>query len=139
MTKKVLKAVEKVIRDSIGWAKTKDFNLLYKLNSGDNRYLEVHPEDRVIVGFSEFKKMEQFWRSEDFKAINFTIYDLRINLSRNRDVAWWFCRLDDINEWKGQDCSWRNVRWTGVMEKRNGEWKILQMHFSYPEKQTKTV
>jgi len=26
-----------------------------------------------------------------------------------------------------------NVRWTGVLEKRDGRWLIMQMHFSYPE------
>ncbi len=40
--------------------------------------------------------------------------------------------LDDINTWKGLDFSWRNIRWTGVLEKREGQWKIVQMHFSFP-------
>jgi hypothetical protein len=27
---------------------------------------------------------------------------------------------------------WVNVRWTGVLEKKEGKWLIRQMHFSFP-------
>ena len=70
---------------------------------------------------------------EHFKAVGYTIDDLRITLSRNGDVAWWYCKLDDINEWKGQSCSWLDARWTGVLEKHDDRWQIRQMHFSYAE------
>jgi hypothetical protein len=39
--------------------------------------------------------------------------------------------LDDVNEWEGKPLSWENTRWTGVAEKRNGQWKIVQQHFSF--------
>ena len=26
---------------------------------------------------------------------------------------------------------WKDTRWTGVLERRNGEWLIVQMHFSF--------
>jgi hypothetical protein len=26
---------------------------------------------------------------------------------------------------------WKDTRWTGVLEKRNGKWLIVQMHFSF--------
>lgn len=39
--------------------------------------------------------------------------------------------LDDINEWKGQPANWENTRWTGVLEKRDNNWIIVQMHFSF--------
>jgi len=46
-------------------------------------------------------------------------------------VAWFFCILDDINEWKGQPATWENTRWTGVLEKRDGRWVTVQQHFSF--------
>jgi hypothetical protein len=67
--------IEKSIHNSIGWAKTKDFKLLYSVFANDSV-------------------------------------------------------LDDINEYKGNPASWVNVRWTGVLEKRAGNWVIVQMHFS---------
>jgi ketosteroid isomerase-like protein len=127
-----LAAIEKTIHNSIGWAKNKNFDLLYSVIANDSAYLEVDPTPGLIRGFTEFKKNEAFWGSPDFKAIRYEIRDLKINLSRSGDIAWYYCLLDDINEWKGNPASWMNTRWTGVLEKRNGKWVIVQMHFSFP-------
>ena len=123
--------VENAIRSCIGWAKTKDIDLLYSVIANDSSYLEVSPEGRVTKGFQEFRKNEKFWMNPDFKAIRYDIKDLVINFSESGDVAWFYCILDDINEWKGQPASWENTRWTGVLEKREGKWIVVQMHFSF--------
>ena len=123
--------VEKVIHGSIGWAKHKDINLLYSIIANDTSFLEVHPDEKVVRGFENFKKAEKFWMNPDFKAIKYEIKDLSINFSNSGDVAWFFCMLDDINEWKGRPANWENTRWTGVLEKRNGKWVIVQQHFSF--------
>lgn len=123
--------VEKVIHGSIGWAKNKDINLLYSIIANDTSFLEVHPDEKVVRGIEEFKKAEKFWMSPEFKAVRYEIKDLTINFSKSGDVAWFFCMLDDINEWKGQPANWENTRWTGVLEKRNGKWIIVQQHFSF--------
>jgi ketosteroid isomerase-like protein len=125
-----LAAIERSIRDCIGWAKTKDFGLLYSVIADDPDFLEVHPDGKVVKGFDEFKTAEKIWASPDFKAVRYEIRDLRIKLSQSRDVAWFFCILDDINEWKGQPANWENTRWTGVLEKRKGRWVMAQQHFS---------
>ena len=127
---KELIEVEKTICSSIGWAKDKDLDLLYSVIANDSNYTEIQPGDKVTRGFEEFKQAEAFWMHEDFKAVRFDIWDLRINFSKDGKVAWWYCKLDDINTWKGQPANWENVRWTGVLEKRNGKWVICQMHFS---------
>jgi len=124
-------AISRVIHSSISWAKLKDIRLLYSVIANDSNYLEVDPDAKVVVGFDEFKKAEAFWMSPNFKAIRYDIKDMRINISKSGDVAWWFCILNDINEWKGQPASWENTRWTGVLEKRDGKWVIVQMHFSF--------
>ena len=126
-------AIGKVINASIGWAKNKDFTLLYSIISNDSNYIQVDPNPGIIRGFDEFKKNEVFWKSPNFKAIRYDIRDLKINLSGRGDVAWFYCILDDVNEWKGQPANWLNTRWTGVLEKRNGNWIIVQMHFSFAQ------
>ena len=123
--------VENAIRSSIGWAKNKDINLLYSIIANDTNYVEVDPAKRVVKGFQDFKRAEKFWMNPDFKAIRYEIRELKINFSKSGDVAWFFCILDDINEWKGQSANWENTRWTGVLEKREGNWVIVQMHFSF--------
>jgi hypothetical protein len=124
-------SVKAAIHNSIGWAKEKDFKLLYWTIANDTGYLEVDPGSRVIRGFDEFRKNESFWGNPDFKAIKYDIRDLTINLARNNDVAWFYCILDDINEWKRQPAVWMNTRCTGVLEKRKEKWVIVQMHFSF--------
>ena len=127
--------IEESIRASIGWAQTKDFRLLYGVIANDPDFLEVHPDGAVVNGFDEFKNAETFWRSPDFKAIRYEIRDLRIKLSKSGDVAWFYCLLDDINEWKGEPANWENTRWTGVLEKRDGRWVTVQQHFSFAAKE----
>ena len=126
--------VAKAINNSIGWARTKDLHVLYSVIANDTNYLEVHPEGKVVKGFQDFRKAETFWMNPDFKAIGYEIKDLRINFSKSGDVAWFYGILNDINEWKGQPASWENTRWTGVLEKRNNNWIIVQMHFSFASK-----
>jgi hypothetical protein len=123
--------VREAIHGSIGWAKNKDFSLLYSIIANDSDYLEVDPDSGIVMGFAEFKKNEAFWGSPDFKAIRYDIRDLKITLSESANVAWFYCILDDINEWKGRPATWENTRWTGVLEKRKGRWVMVQMHFSF--------
>jgi ketosteroid isomerase-like protein len=66
-----------------------------------------------------------------FKATRFDVRDLRITRSRSGDVAWFSAILDDCGEWDGKPSCWLDTRWTGVLEKREGGWRIAQMHFSF--------
>ncbi len=125
------KLVEKAIHNCIGWAKNKDINLLYSVIANDTSFIEIHPNNRVVKGFEDFKKAEKFWMNPDFKAIKYEIKDLIINFSKSGDVAWFFCILNDMNEWKGQPANWEDTRWTGVLEKRDGGWVVVQQHFSF--------
>ena len=126
-----LPVIEKTIGNAIGWAKEKDFGLLYSIISNDPNYVEVDPGPKVIMGFDDFKKNETLWGDPRFKAVRYEIRDLKISVSQSGTVAWYYCVLDDINEWNGQPASWMNTRWTGVLEKRKEKWVIVQMHFSF--------
>lgn len=123
--------IKEVINGAIGWAKNKDFTVSNRIIANDSNYLEVDPENRIVRGFKEFKRNEAFFADPRFKAIRYEIRDLKINLSQSGTVAWYFCVLDDINEWNGQPACWMNTRWTGVLEKREKKWVIVQMHFSF--------
>jgi hypothetical protein len=129
--KKTLEEIEVSINGAIGWAKNKDFKLLYSIIANDSNYLEVDPGPGLIKGFSQFKRNDSIWGSPDFKAVRYEIRDLTINLAEKGNVAWFYCILDDINEWKGKPACWMNTRWTGVLEKRGKRWIMVQMHFSF--------
>ena len=123
--------VEQTIRNNLGWAPAKDFALLESTMYLDSTYLVVNPTDRVAIGVDDFRSTEEFFRSPDFQAVGFEISGLRINFSKSGDVAWFYCHLNDWNTWKGQPANWENTRWTGVLEKIDGAWRIRQQHFSY--------
>ncbi len=127
--------VTQVIQDCIGWALKKDINRLFSIVANDDNFFIFHPDSRsTIVGFEAFKKMgEGFWMRDEFKATDYAIRDLRLNFSRLGDTDWYSCFLDDHAEWKGQPTGWDNCRWTGTLEKRDGQWTVVQMHFSFPK------
>ena len=66
-----------------------------------------------------------------FKATRFDVRNLATVFSRSGDVAWYSAILEDCGEWEGKESCWKDTRWTGVLEKREGSWVIVQMHFSF--------
>ncbi len=111
----------------------KDKDSMYRLFVNDSTLFYFSPDNAGnISGFDQFtKQVEEIFMNPAFKAIGSNFRDMKIDLSRSGDVAWWSCFLDDLNEWNGKPSNWENVRWTGVLEKRDGHWIIMQMHFSY--------
>jgi hypothetical protein len=85
----------------------------------------------TIVGWDQFLTLYEFWKDPRFKATQFDLRDLRITFSRSGDVAWYSAILDDCMEWEGKPFCLKDTRWTGVLEKRDGKWLIVQMHFSF--------
>jgi ketosteroid isomerase-like protein len=125
-------AIEGAIHASIGWALTKDRALLESVLSHDPSFFIFHPDSKTtVVGWEPMAKLFAFWMDPRFKATRYQIRDLRINLSRSGDVSWFSAILDDCGEWDGKPSCWKDTRWTGVLEKRDGAWVIVQMHFSF--------
>ena len=127
-------AITKTIHGSIGWAATKDKELVFGCFADDPELFWFSPrDDGTVHGYEMFvDQTNNFFMRDEFQAVRYEIRDLKINLSQSGDVAWYNARLDDFNEWKGQPANWEDVRWTGVLEKRDNRWVIVQMHFSYP-------
>lgn len=125
--------IERVIKSSITWAAARDTTLLYDCFVNDSTLFFFSPDNAGTVrGFDQFtQQVEQVFMDPRFKAVRADFKDLRIDLSRDGACAWWSCYLDDFNEWDGRPAVWENVRWTGVLEKLDGRWKIRQMHFSH--------
>ncbi|MFH1214202.1 MAG: nuclear transport factor 2 family protein [Candidatus Neomarinimicrobiota bacterium] len=129
------KIIEKVINDNIKWALNKDLDLLYSTIRRDSTLLFVNPDPSLVNGFAEVEETaKSFWMDPRFKATYSEVKDLRITISRSGTVAWYYCLLDDFGEWDGHPYKWENARWTGVLEKTDGNWVIRQMHISFPKK-----
>lgn len=124
--------IAQVIDSNISWFKNKDFELMFSTVAHDSNFLSVHPTDKIVNGFDQFSDNSEIFKYEGFKYVRHEIKDLKITISHSKDVAWFYCVLDDINTWDGQPASWENVRRTGVLEKRDGNWVLVQQHFSFP-------
>jgi len=128
--------IERVIASSIGWALTKDTVALFNAFVHDSTFFIFHPTlEPTVEGWAEFVPLVDTWLNPAFKATHFEVKQLRITFSRSGTVAWYSALLDDFGEWDGQPIGWEDVRWTGVLEKREGRWLIMQMHFSFAEEQ----
>jgi len=125
--------IQRVIESSITWALTKDKALLDSVFTHDGDLFIYNPGVmEPDIGFEPLEALwKQFWSSDDFKATGFDLRNLRINLSRSGDVAWFSGVMDDHGEWQGEPASWLNTRWTGVLERRDNRWRIVQQHFSW--------
>jgi len=124
--------IEKVIHDNISWALTKNRPLAESTMAHDERLLIISPDSaEITVGWEQFVKGFDFWMDPRFKATKSEIRDLRIDLSPSGVTAWWSCILDDLYEWESRPGAWKDTRWTGVLEKRDNKWLIVQMHFSF--------
>ncbi len=124
--------VEQVIRDSIGWALTKDRPLLERVIAHDADLFMFNPDSKsTTVGWNAFVRNFDVWMDPRFKATSFDVRELRVSFSRSADVAWFSAILDDLAEWGGKPIGWKDTRWTGVLERRDHAWVIVQMHFSF--------
>ena len=124
--------IARVIDDSIGWFKTKDFDLLFSTMADDPDLFMFQPGSTGnIHGIERFREFSVIWLDPDTRYASHDIRDLRIHSSSSGDVAWFSAILEDCGEYKGQAGCWEDTRWTGVLEKRDGRWVIMQMHFSF--------
>ena len=123
--------IEKVINDTICWALTKDRALQESTMAHDPDlfYFWTH-WNSTVIGWDQHAKLFDFFMDPRFKVTLTEIRDLRINISRSGDVAWYSAILDDLGEWDGKPIGSKDIRWTGVLEKRDGKWIIIQMHAS---------
>ena len=97
----------------------------------DEQLFIINPDSEITVGWESFVKNFTFWLDPRFKATKSDIRDLRIDVSPSGITAWWSCVLDDLGTWDGKPIGWKDTRWTGVLEKSEGKWLIVQMHFSF--------
>jgi ketosteroid isomerase-like protein len=124
-------AIAKVVRDSICWALTKDRALQESTMAHDEDLFVVWTDSKsAVCGWKEYVKLFDIWMDPRFKATVTDVRDLRIHLSRSGQVAWYSATLDDLAEWDGKPVGARDIRWTGVLEKRRGRWLVVQMHGS---------
>lgn len=123
--------IKKIIHDSFGWALTKDRALFESLFAKDDDFFTYYPDSKsTVVGWNQFEKFLDKWMDPRNKAFGYDIRNLRLVISKSGEAAWFSAIVDDEGEFDGEPWGVKDVRWTGVLERRGGKWKIVQQHMS---------
>ena len=123
--------ISKILHDAFGWALTKDRALFESIFANDDDFFSYFPDSKsTAIGWNQFEIFLDSWMDPRNIAKGFEIRNLRIVFSKSKEVAWFSAIVDDEGEFDGKPWGSKNIRWTGILEKRDGGWKICQQHLS---------
>lgn len=123
--------ISKILHDTFGWALTKDRALFESIFANDDDFFSYFPDSKsTAIGWNQFEIFLDRWMDPRNIAKGFEIRNLRIVFSKSKEIAWFSAIVDDEGEFDGKPWGSKNIRWTGILEKRDGGWKICQQHLS---------
>lgn len=125
--------IENTIHNFFHSMDTQNFELMEKVTAQKENMVHIGTDsDKIWRGWSELNEAthEQFENLEFYEA---NIRDLSIHLSDSGNAAWYSHLLDAKIKSEEAVQNWKGARFTGVLEKINGEWQIVQTHVSLPE------
>ena len=111
---------------------TKDINLFAEVFAHDTDMIAFggEPGERW-VGYGAFRTaLEEKFAT--FDSWQLSVHDEVIKVHDSGKVAWWSVVLDAVVKLGEQEMRFDGGRVTGVSEKRDGRWQIVQYHASMP-------
>ncbi len=119
--------------------------LLKAQENGDtNSFMECFAHDSYMINIGTdideiWKTWDEFYNYMDNaldqnRGANISTMDTNIKISQDKKVAWYSQLVDTCLETKGDHHRLEGFRHTGVMEKRQNKWVIVQSHISIPYK-----
>jgi uncharacterized protein (TIGR02246 family) len=125
-------AVKAVFDDWLICLETEDIELFSKIIAPDDDMVVIATDAaEYFIGQEPFKESMQK-QFDAFEKMEFSIKELSIKVHRSGEVAWLSSQLDVKVTAKDEILSLEGMRFTGVMEKRTGNWVIVQLHASVP-------
>ncbi len=111
---------------------TKDMNLLSSIVAHDKDMVNYGINyDLVFVGWNALRdSIAKMWSVMENTKVN--IRNQVINIDPHGYVAWYSEMCDMDVSYGGHPMKIYNQRYTGVLQKRNGNWVIVQFHHSIP-------
>lgn len=126
--------VTQVVKEFYQSFEQKDINLMSELMAHDTSMLSYG------TAVSDIHKSWSEWKQNhltQFKAIDeakINSKNLHVYISQKGDVSW----FADVSDWtlviQKDTIQLKDIRITGVLEKRNKVWKIVQIHASVPQR-----
>jgi len=124
--------VEIVLDKQLEMIETEDMELLAQINAKDAETVNIGTDaSERLVGWEMLKKAmkEQFEASESSKLV---AKDRIIKVHDSGVVAWFSETIDWEVVFQGEEIKMEGLRATGVLEKQDGNWVFVQMHYSIP-------
>ena len=84
--------------------------------------------DKVSMGDAQKRAYETF------NTINLSVRDKILKMCATGDQAWFYMKVNWFVESEGKQFTFDGIRTTGVLEKENNKWSIVQIHTSMPVK-----
>lgn len=126
-------AVKSVIHQFFTALDEQDLQTMEYITAHDPGMVHIGTDtDEYWVGWDRLKE-DTIRMFEGLKSYQADIQDLRITLSQSGDVAWFTFILNTEVETEQETVQTENGRYSGVMEKRDGHWQLVQTHLSMPE------
>ncbi|HPX33989.1 MAG TPA: DUF3225 domain-containing protein [Bacteroidales bacterium] len=125
------KALVKNVLDKYRTAnENQDINLIEEIWSPDETIISFGTErGERLVGFSQIKEVVQR-QFDTFSETFITPANQVIEISDDGKTAWFSQMMNYNFILNGEPYSFRNLRYTGVLVKNEGKWKLVQTHMS---------
>ena len=69
---------------------------------------------------------------ETFSTVKLSVRDKMLKMCRSGAQAWFYMKVNWYVESEGKQFTFSGIRTTGVLEKENDLWQIVQLHTSMP-------
>jgi ketosteroid isomerase-like protein len=125
-------AVENVLEKYVMANENKDFSLIEQIWAEDDDIILLGTDSHEkYIGWNQIKKAIQR-QFKEFEDTYISITNQKIKISEKGDAAWFseFLNYNFIH--RGEAKSFEDIRFTGVLEKREGIWVLVQGHLSIP-------
>jgi len=125
--------VKAVLNELLRAQEDGDIKAFSKCFAQDKNTINIGTDiDEIWIGWEDFYN---WMKDAILHKLDYTISEknTRIFIGKNNDVAWYSQLLDTCFETKSEPVRIEGFRHTGVLEKRDNKWLIVQSHISVPD------
>ncbi|MBE9481173.1 MAG: nuclear transport factor 2 family protein [Bacteroidetes bacterium] len=124
--------IENILDQYVIANENQDLSLIEKIWASDEDIILIGTNsDEKLVGWKAIKKAikNQF---KEFKDTYIAVSDQIIKINDTGNTAWFSELLNYNFIYNGKAQSFEGIRFTGVLEKKENNWEIVQGHLSIP-------
>ncbi len=127
-----LRKIENILEQYVVANENQDFSIIEAIWANNNDIILIGTDsDESLIGWEQIKNAinKQF---ESFESTYISVTEQYIKINETCNTAWFAEELSYNFIYKGEAKSYEGIRFTGVLEKANDNWKLIQGHLSIP-------